>query len=91
MSEAVLSVRISDPLLSEASLQAARAGVSIEEWLLSVAAERVRDEQVAERFFGRTPDGAAGQTMLEILDSANDGLPMADDEVPAGYRSSSVG
>ena len=35
MSEAVLAVRISDPLLSEASVQAARAGVSIEEWLLS--------------------------------------------------------
>jgi len=86
MSEVVLSVHISDPLLSEASLQATRAGVSIEEWLLSVAAERIRDEQVAGRFFVRTPDGSAGQTMLEILDSASDGPPMKDDEVPEGYR-----
>ena len=81
MSEAVLAVRISDPLLSEAALQAKRAGVSVEEWLVSIAAERVRDEQVSERFFSRANEESAGRTMLELLDSAKDGPPMQGDEI----------
>lgn len=84
MSEAVLAVRISDPLLSEASLQATRAGVSIEEWLLAIASDRIRDEQVSERFFSRANHEPAGKTMLEILDSANDGPPIQGDEVLGG-------
>lgn len=87
MSEAVLTVRISDPLLSDASRQAMRAGVSIEDWILSVAAERIRDAQVSERFFARAAQESAGRTMREILDSANDGVPITGDEVPDGCGS----
>ena len=84
MSEAVVALRISDRLLSEASVQAIRAGLSIEEWLLSVAAERIRDAQVSERFFAQATQESAGRTMREILDSAHDGMPLAGDEPPEG-------
>jgi hypothetical protein len=89
MSETVLSVRISEPLYEDASQQARRAGISLEQWLLAVAADRVRDDQVADRFFRhRVPQELAGQMIREILDSVPDNPPDPGDELPEGYISS---
>jgi hypothetical protein len=86
MSETFLSVGISESLYQEASQQARRAGVSLEQWLLAVAAERVRDEQVADRFFRhRVSQETAGQMMREILDNIPDNPPDPGDELPEGY------
>ncbi|HEY5331141.1 MAG TPA: hypothetical protein VIJ79_14735 [Acidobacteriaceae bacterium] len=79
--EAVIPVRLAGSLLEQVSQDAARAGVSLESWFVSLAAERVRDHQVAERFFSRSPQESDGRTMLEILDSANDHPPMPGDEL----------
>ena len=86
MSEAVIPVRMSDPLLGYASQQAQRNGVSLETWLLSVAAERIRDEQVAERFFRPVPPEIAARSIGELLDRAgNNNPPDPGDELPEGY------
>jgi hypothetical protein len=85
MSEAVIPVRMSDPLLGYASQQAQRNGVSLETWLLSVAAERIRDEQVAERFFRSVPRETAAHNLGELLDRSGNNPPEPGDELPEGY------
>lgn len=85
MSEAVIPIRMSDPLLSYVSQQAQRNGVSLETWLLSVAAERIRDEQVAERFFRPAPPELAALTIGELLDRGGNNPPDPGDELPEGY------
>jgi hypothetical protein len=79
--EAVIPVHLAGSWLEQVSQDAARAGVSLERWFVSLAAKRVRDQQVAERFFSRALQESDGQTMLEILDSANDHPPMQGDEL----------
>lgn len=86
MNEAVIPVRMSDPLLSDALEQAERIGMSVEGWLLEVAAERVRDERVAERFFRAVPQEEAARSLGELLDRAgNNNSPDPGDELPEGY------
>jgi hypothetical protein len=80
MTEAVIPVHLSGPLLEDVSQDADRSGVSVERWLISLAEERMRDKQVTERFFARAPKNSDGRRMLEILDSANDHPPLPGDE-----------
>ncbi len=81
MSEAVIPVHLSGPLLDAASDQAARSGISLEEWLRSIAAERVRDAYVTEKYFSRKPQPGDAAELLAILDMAPDGPPMPGDEL----------
>jgi len=82
MSEAVIPVHLSGSLLQAAADQAARNGVSLEDWLRSVAADRVRDAYITEKYFSRKPrSGDAGKRMLEILNSTNDHPPLPGDEL----------
>ena len=84
MSEAVVAVHMPDSLLQSASAEANRRGVSVEEWLLKIAEERVLLEQRSERFFRlaaqRTPEENC-RTLRELLDKAPDGPPMPGDEL----------
>jgi hypothetical protein len=80
MIETVIPVRLSGSLLQEASQDAERSGMSLESWLISLAADRMRDKHVTERFFSRAPQPTDGQRLLEILDSTNDHPPMPGDE-----------
>ncbi len=54
--------------------------MSVEDWFVSLAAERIRDREVTERFFSRVPQPDDGQKLLEILASTNDDPPMPGDE-----------
>jgi hypothetical protein len=81
MSDAVIPVHMPEMLFQDAARQAQRAGVSVEDWLLSLAAESVRYECVAERFFRHPANPDAGKVMLEILDSTNDHPPLPGDEL----------
>ena len=81
MSEAVIPVHLSGSLLQAASDQAARSGISLEEWLRSIAAERIRDAYVTEKYFSRKPQPGDAAELLAILDMAADGPPMPGDEL----------
>jgi hypothetical protein len=81
MTEAVIPVRLSGPLLEEASQDASQSGQSLESWFVSLAAERMRDKQVTERFFSRVPQPTDGQRMLDILEKGGDNPPDPGDEL----------
>ena len=81
MSDAVIPVHMPEPLFHDAARQAERAGVSLEDWLVSLAAENIRYEYVADRFFRHPPNPDAGKRMMEILNSTNDNPPFPGDEL----------
>jgi hypothetical protein len=68
-------------LLQEAASHAIQLGVSTERWVELALTDRIRDEQVTERFFRHPPNPDAGKRMMEILDSSNDYPPMPGDEL----------
>lgn len=82
MSEAVIPVHLESPLLEGAQSQAAQEGISLEQWLLSLAGERLRTAYITEKYFSRSasPDDAA--EMLRILDMVPDASPIPRDELP---------
>ena len=81
MSDAVIQLHMPDTLLRDAGKQAERSGVSVEDWLLSLAAENIRYERVADRFFRDAPNPDAARTMREILNSTKDNPPIPGDEL----------
>jgi hypothetical protein len=81
MSDAVIPVRMPETLFHDAARQAERVGVSVEEWLVSLVAESVRYEHVADCFFRRPANPDAGKVMLDILDSTHDHPPLPGDEL----------
>jgi hypothetical protein len=81
MSEAVIPVHLSGSLLQAASDQAARSGVPLEDWLRSVAADRVRDAYITEKYFSRKSQPGDAAEILGILDKAPDVPPMPGDEM----------
>jgi hypothetical protein len=81
MSQAVIPVHMPEPLFHDAAKQARRVGISVEDWLLSLAAESIRYEVVADRFFRHPANPDAGKVMLEVLDSINDHPPLPGDEL----------
>lgn len=85
MNEAVISVRLSDSLLQDASQAAARTGMSLEEWLRSLAADRVRDTYVLDKYFSHVPQPGDGEELLAMLDKAPDVPPIPGDELPEGW------
>jgi hypothetical protein len=81
MSDAVIPVRMPETLFQGAARQAERVGVSVEEWLVSLVAESVRYEHVADRFFRHPANPDAGKVMLDILESTHDHPPLPGDEL----------
>jgi hypothetical protein len=81
MSDSVIQLHVPETLLRDAGRQAERFGVTVEDWWLSLAAETIRYEEVADRFFRHPPNPDAGRIMLEILSSTKDNPPMPGDEL----------
>ena len=81
MSKAVISVELSDPLMHDASARAERAGVSVSTWIHDMVADRIRDEQVTERFYRLRARAGGGAELLAILDKAPNAPPMPGDEL----------
>ena len=81
MSEAVIPVHLSGPLLLAASDQAARNGISLEDWLRSLAAEPVRDTYVTEKYFSRSPQPGDAVELLDLLDKTGERPPTPGDEL----------
>jgi len=81
MSDAVIPVHLSGSLLQGAADQAARNGISVEDWLRSLAAERVRDAYITEKYFSRKAQAGDAEELLAILDMAPDVPPIPGDEL----------
>ncbi len=81
MSHSVVSIEIPVPQLQDVEALAAKSGMSVEAWIGMTLAERVRFEQVSERFFRNRNAEAAGKTLLDILDTAPDCDPIPGDEL----------
>ncbi len=76
-----MNIQMPETLFRDVSRQAERIGISVEDWLLSLAAESIRYEYVADRFFRHPANPSAGKVMLEVLDSTNDHPPLPGDEL----------
>jgi hypothetical protein len=81
MSDLVIPVHLSGPLLQAASDQAERTGISLEEWLRTAVADRIRDAYVTEKYFSRKAKAGDAAELMAILDKAPDGPPMPGDEL----------
>jgi len=81
MIETVIPVHVPAPLLQDLKQEADRAGVSVEHWLLNLAADRIREKIVTERYFSRIPQPSDGHSLLEILNSTRDNPPLQDDQL----------
>jgi len=81
MSPKTRLITLPKDLIQKAAACAARGAVSTERWVEIVLADRIRDEEVTERFFRHPPKPDAGKRMMEILNSSNDNPPMPGDEL----------
>lgn len=81
MRDAVIPIRMPETLFHDAARQAERVGISVEDWLVSLAAESIRYEHVADRFFRHPANPGVGEVMLDILDSTNDHPALPGDEL----------
>jgi hypothetical protein len=80
MSNALISVELPEPLLEVASSHAEKAGTSVSVWIREMIAERVRNEELTERFFQRRLAGGDAEQFAAILDKAPDVPPIPGDE-----------
>ena len=80
MNQHVVSIEIPVPQLQDLQALAAKSGMSVEAWIEMTLAERVRFEQVSERFFQNRKPETAGKTLLDILDKAPNREPEPGDE-----------
>jgi hypothetical protein len=74
------TVSIPNDLLRDISQRANHTGLSTQEWVSKVLAERVRLELQTEEFFSRRTAGASTKTLGELLDKAGDNPPDTGDE-----------
>ena len=78
------SFRMPEELKAAAAAQAERAGVSMNQYLLSIVAARVGAQSEAERYFSTRAGRAVPGRAKEILSRAGIGrAPEADDELPS--------
>ena len=75
------NVPISDELFREAAQHAAHTGMSTEEWVANILAERFRLERQTEEFFRVRAARASGKKLGELLDKAPDRDPDPGDEL----------
>jgi hypothetical protein len=81
MSKSIISLELADPILHDASLRAERAGISVSAWIGSMVADRVRDEQITERFLRRRAQATDAHELHSILQQAPDTAPVPGDEL----------
>jgi hypothetical protein len=81
MSNAVIPVELSEPLMHDAAQIAKKSGMSVANWISLTVAERLRAERLTEEFLRRRAAGADGKTLLAILDKAPDCEPDPGDEL----------
>jgi hypothetical protein len=81
MSNAVIPVELSEPLMQDATEIAEKNGMSVSTWISSTVAERLRAERLSAEFFRRRAAGADGKTLLALLDLAPDREPDPGDEL----------
>jgi hypothetical protein len=79
MSPKTRLITLPQDLIQKAAACAARRGVSTERWVELALTDRLRDEEVTDRFFRHPPNRDAGKRMMEILNSSNDNPPMPGD------------
>ncbi len=74
------AVPLSEELYREVSQHAEQTGISAEQWVSNVLAERFRLERQTEEFFSDRASRASGKTLGELLDKAPNRPPDPGDE-----------
>jgi DNA-binding GntR family transcriptional regulator len=80
---ATASVDLPEPLLQAAAIRAEIDGLSMTDWIASIVDDRLRMDELNDRFHQRIADGASAKAIREILDLAPDVPPMPGDELEA--------
>jgi hypothetical protein len=75
------TIPLPEELFREVSQHAGQSGLSAQEWVAKVLAERVRVERQTEAFFRERATRASGKSLGELLDKAPDRPPDPGDEL----------
>jgi hypothetical protein len=81
MAAATSSVMLPESIVRAAEVQARLRGVTLEEWLSRVVAERLDTPEGAREFFRRRAVGAAGDNLGRALDAVPSCPPDPGDEL----------
>ena len=83
-SGSVVEVHLSDTTWQEASAQASQDGVSLEEWLRSLAERHIRETHY-QKLLSREPQPEDFAAVREFLSRSPNVPPMPGDELPEGW------
>ena len=75
------AIPLPEELFREVSQHADHSGLSAEQWVAKVLAERVRIERQTEEFFALRAARASGKSLGELLDKAPNRPPDRGDEL----------
>jgi predicted DNA-binding ribbon-helix-helix protein len=64
-------VELPEPVIYGATQRAEKDGMSVADWIASVVEDRVRNEELADRIFGRVAEGGNARDILDLLGSAD--------------------
>jgi hypothetical protein len=79
----LISLNLPKELTEAAALQAKRAGMSVDQYLLSIVSARIGAQAEAERYFAARAQRATPEAGLAVLSRiGNDEPPQPGDEVP---------
>jgi hypothetical protein len=81
MAPATRSVTLPEHIFRAAEVQAQSLGVSIEQWIETVVAQRIRLENADAGYFRARAARASGRSLGEILDQGRDNPPDPGDEL----------
>jgi hypothetical protein len=75
------SIPVSEEIYRDVSQWADQTGMSLQDWVSSVLAERVRLERQTAEYFRTRAAGASGRPLGELLDKAPNRPPDPGDEL----------
>ena len=64
-----------------ATQRSEKDGMSVEDWIASVVEDRVRNEELADRIFGRVAEGGNARDLLALLGDGPGREPDPGDEL----------
>jgi hypothetical protein len=80
MSVATGPVQLSEPMVSAASQQAARSGVTLDEWVAEAVAFHLSETEATQEFFRQRAAGARKGALGEALRAIPDREPDPEDQ-----------
>ena len=74
-------VELPEPVIYGATQRSEKDGMSVEDWIASVVEDRVRNEELADRIFGRVAEGGNARDLLALLGDGPGREPDPGDEL----------